>query len=90
MQPTYFFCIVRHLQQTNGDALSVSKSLKSIILYKENDIFALNKRFSFHHLKGVKKWGAYVEQQENHFEAKNQQICKARYFFISNYFIFSE
>jgi hypothetical protein len=90
MQPTYFFCIVCHLQQTNGDALNVSKSLKSIILYKENDVFALNKHFAFHRLKGVKNWEAYVEQQENHFEAKDQQKCKARYFFIPNYFIFCE
>jgi hypothetical protein len=73
MQPTYFFCIVCHLQQTNCDALSVSKSLKGIILYKENGIFASNKHFAFHHLKGVKKWGAYVEQQENNFEDKDQQ-----------------
>jgi hypothetical protein len=52
--------------------------LKGIILYKENGIFALNKHFAFHHSKGVKKWEAYVEQQDNNFEAKDQQKRKAR------------
>jgi hypothetical protein len=44
--------------------------LKGIIIYKENGIFSSKKHFSFHHFKGVKKWGAYVEQQENNFEVK--------------------
>jgi hypothetical protein len=88
MQPTYFFCIVCQLQQTNGDALSASKSLKGIILYKENGIFALNKHFAFHHLKGVKKWGAYAEQQENNFEDKYQQKCKVKKKISSQFFLF--